>query len=171
MSWWLYLLLPLSAGAFAGNVQLGSDSGTLPSSICRRMNESEFADVQVISQWREDQKQPEERLYRAERIVRAWAENTDCFNLLPNDATTANTHRVTITLYELGPHFTLSIPILWSGHTEIKFRIDIESLNENRIVTSKIVHAIEGGSFNIRTLEDAYREFERQLHEIVLEED
>jgi hypothetical protein len=168
---WRYLLVLFSIGVFAGNAQPMTDSGISVSPICQHLNASELVDIQLLSQWRSDQKQPKERLLRAEEIIWAWAENTDCINLQPNDDHRVVSHLIIITIYELGPHFTLSLPILWSGHTEVKFRVEIKSVREDKLIASNVVHATEGGAFNIRTLEDAYREFGRQLHEIVLEED
>jgi len=79
---------------------------------------------------------------------------------------------IIIRMEELTPRLeiTFSIPFLWSGSSEVDFRIRVISIKTGHTLNDMRIKRITGGPFNVRPAEWSRAEFNAALHSIIKKE-
>ncbi|MBO9539071.1 hypothetical protein J7643_00585 [bacterium] len=139
--------------------------------------------VRPLSRWRPDQKEVPAR----EKIARAAIEAV--FRNLPSgsvaeirpfepfsaqsdlklaEARTANIDTVvTITVEELGPQLYLSIPVLWSTYSDVRFQLQAVRTQTGETVLDVKHKRLVGGPFELRGVQPLQAEMETALREVL----
>ena len=139
--------------------------------------------------WREDQKEPEERQSMALREIMGAFSEIPCGNLSPpggikefSDWSAKPESEllkqffddgvdtvIMLRLEELTPriYFTFSLPILWGGSNEADFRIRMLSVQSGKVLSDMRLKRSTGGPFNIRPAGWSGKELREGLRSVI----
>lgn len=140
--------------------------------------------VAPLTHWRPDQKEPPVREAIAEAAIKSSFTGLRCARTveirpiasdqtLPQTLDAARqagaTTLVVVTVHELGPILTLSLPVLWSGWSDVAFEFKAIDVKSGQVALDLIRHRRVGGAFNLRGLGPLQAEFEAALKPLLAE--
>ena len=142
--------------------------------------------VEVYPQtaWRPDQKEPARRAAIAASAIERAFQTLPCGRLAtihpvdrPRDwhegeiSRTARAARtdtiILIQVRELGPHFVISLPALWSGSTEVRLRFRAIDAASGRVLLDIERRRSVGGAYAIRSVDDLEAEMVTVLRRLI----
>jgi len=143
-----------------------------------------LGDVQVapLTHWRPDQKEKEARAEIARKAIEAAFRSTPCaqsVKVLPAAPDTEAAAKIAqaksegaetavlITVHELGPILNLSIPVLWSTWSDVKFDLEAVDAATGEAKFRVEHHRKVGGAFQLRGVGPLQGEMETALHEVI----
>jgi hypothetical protein len=156
--------------------QDGAVSGAPP--LCKANSDLGFLVVAPLTHWRADQKEPQVREAIAEAAIKSSFAGLKCARSVEvrpivGDQTlpealdmarkAAATTLVVVTVHELGPIVNLSIPVLWSGWSDVAFEFKAIDLKSGQSILELSRHRRVGGAFDLRGLGPLQAEFEAAL--------
>ena len=151
--------------------------------ICTASAKLGAAAVVPLTHWRPDQKEPPVREAIAQRALENAFRSTPCAasakvlaigpdtardaRLVEAKSSGANT-AILVTVQELGPIFIISVPVLFSGWSDVKFTIEEVDLSNGATKLKFDHHRKVGGAFNLRGLGPLQGEMETALHDVIV---
>lgn len=134
--------------------------------------------------WRPEQKEPARRAAMAASAIEKAFQSLPCGRLgtihpmdVPRDWHEANVaglaHQagtdtvILIQVFELGPHFVLSFPALWSGSTEVRLRFRALDAESGRVLLDIERRRTVGGAYAIRSADDLEEEMVTVLRGLI----
>lgn len=141
------------------------------------------------TRWRPDQKEPDKREAIATAAIASAFQSLPCARdvrvlpirpasapssssspslyAAPADAAGART-AVIVTVKELGPIFVVSVPVLWSGWSDVVFDLQVIDIASGRTTLDLTHHRKVGGPWTIRGVGPLQDEFETALKAVLV---
>lgn len=125
----------------------------------------ELGETQVLlkTDWRPDQKAPEQRAAMALDVVNAVFEELPCGRLVQDSPLNGVETIVEITVREFGPQLILSVPVLWSTYTDVDASIRVIDARSGELLFSAQERRQKGGAFALKSLSAVPETFEAML--------
>jgi hypothetical protein len=139
--------------------------------------------VTPLTHWRPDQKEPAVREAIAQAAIEAAVKTMPCAQSVTVSPISADTQAdaalaaaraggadtaIQIRVQELGPIAILSLPVLWSTWSDVKFEFKAVSLATNQTLFDIDRRRTVGGAFNVRGLGPLQAEMETALADLIV---
>ncbi|MEM8986166.1 MAG: hypothetical protein AAGC95_05530 [Pseudomonadota bacterium] len=153
----------------AGCASLDKDDRILAGStpVCAEGVDLGAIYVTLVTDWRANQKAPEERKQMAEDVVNKALQELPCGDYKGFERAVAHTADtlIEITVREFGPELILSAPVLWSTNTDVDATIRVINARTRAEIFAASQRRKDGGAFAIKSLSAVPATFEDMLRE------